>query len=115
VTHLRITNPERTSQVWFAPDQITLIYLTPALEHQKPGAGGWTCTTGYCEKSPDLGHGGDTREANTIRSGETVRWPFAFLIPDGANGFRLLLRTAIVVRGVSQRQQQSVLVNLSCC
>jgi hypothetical protein len=105
-----ITNMDAKPRVWFAPDQITLTYLTPTLE--RPGPQGWGCDSGYCERSPEFGGGGKTGAANTIRSRQTVHWPFVFLIPDGANGFRLEFRSALEQEKTTN---QAAEVNLSCC
>jgi hypothetical protein len=60
--------------------------------------------SGYCQRGPEFG--GDT---HPIKSGQTMRWHFVFLIPDGANGFRLALRS-------SAGDLQNVgHINLSCC
>jgi hypothetical protein len=106
VVDLSIRNAGRVAMPFFAPDQVALVYLTPALEAD--GANGVRdCLAGYCERGPDAG--GD---ASPVRPAESVAETFGFLVPDRANGFRIVIRTSL---DDQTQHSQAETINLSCC
>ena len=106
VVDLRITNAGRVARPFFAPDQVALVYLTPALE-TSGAKGARDCLTGFCERSPDIG--GD---ASPLQSMESVVETFGFLVPERANGFRVVIRASLYKQ---TQLSQAQTINLSCC
>jgi hypothetical protein len=106
VVDLTIRNAGRVAMPFFAPDQVALVYLTPALEADGAHSGR-DCLTGFCERSPDAG--GD---ASPVRPAGSVAETFGFLVPDRANGFRIVIRASL---DDQTQQSQAQTINLSCC
>jgi hypothetical protein len=103
---LKITNAGRVAMPFFAPDQVALVYLTPALEADGAHSGR-DCLTGFCERSPDTG--GD---ASPVLPARSVTETFGFWVPDRANGFRIVIRASL---DDQTQQSQAQTINLSCC
>jgi hypothetical protein len=106
VVDLTIRNAGPVAMPFFAPDQVALAYLTPALEADGANRGR-DCLTGFCERGPDAG--GD---ASPVRPAESVAETFGFLVPDRANGFRIVFRASLKDQ---TQQSQAQTINLSCC
>jgi hypothetical protein len=91
---------------FFAPDQVALAYLTPALEAEGAHRGR-DCLTGFCERGPDGGGDG-----SPVRPAGSVAETFGFLVPDQANGFRIVIRAPL---NEQTQHSQAQTINLSCC
>jgi hypothetical protein len=75
VTRFTVTNSDSRARVFFAPEQVGLIYLTPALEKTpKFPPSGRGCASGYCERN--LEFGGDT---HPVQGGDCA---LAIRVPD---------------------------------